>query len=41
LETATIYGIDAKVLAQKVSEHYFNKFQVQELDDVAYLQQTH
>lgn len=41
LETATIYGIDAKVLAQKIGEHYFNKFQVQELDDISTLQQTH
>jgi len=41
LETATIYGIDAKVLAQKISEHYFNKFPVQELDDIAQLQKVH
>ncbi len=41
LEAATIYGIDAKVLAQKIGEHYFNKFQVQELDDISTLQQTH
>jgi hypothetical protein len=41
LETATIYGIDAKVFAQKISEHYFNKFSVQELDDIAQLQKVH
>lgn len=41
LETATIYGIDSKVLAQRIGEHYLNKFQVQELDDINYLQRTH
>jgi hypothetical protein len=41
LETATIYGIDSKVLAQKISEYYLNKFQVQELDDVSDLQAIH
>lgn len=41
LEAATIYGVDSKVLAQKVSEHYFNKFQVQELDDITSLQNIH
>ncbi len=41
LEAATIYWVDSKILAQKISEHYFSKFQVQELDDITYLQNTH
>ncbi|MFZ2151263.1 MAG: hypothetical protein WAZ12_02760 [Candidatus Absconditicoccaceae bacterium] len=41
LEAATIYGVDSKILAQKISEHYFNKFEVQELDDITNLQNTH
>ncbi len=41
LEAATIYGVDSKILAQKISEYYFNKFQVQELDDISDLQNSH
>lgn len=41
LEAATIYGVDAQVLAQKIWEHYTNKFKVQELDTLDFLQKEH
>lgn len=41
LETATIYGVDVQVLAQKISEHYLNKFQVQSLDNITDLQKNY
>jgi len=41
LETATIYGIDSKILAEKISEHYFNRFQVEEMDEISELEKKY
>jgi hypothetical protein len=41
LEAASIYGIDSKVLAEKINQHYSNQFQVKELDEINELESTH
>lgn len=41
LEAASIYGIDSKVLAQKINQHYSNQFQVKELDEINDLEAIH
>ncbi len=41
LEAASIYGIDSKILAEKINQHYSNQFQVKELDEINDLETTH